>query len=95
MMPLADAALDIIHVETYKRCNDGSHAQRDDVAPDRESDVLLDNDNETKYEADGKHNHVPPPGCLFVVLMHVGVMRIIELSSFGGLERPDCIASPE
>jgi hypothetical protein len=59
------------------------------------SNVLLDDDDEAEYETDHEHNHVPPPRRLFVVLVHVCMMRVIKLSGLGGFESSDRIASPE
>lgn len=48
-------------VVAYQWCNKNSKQQRNDVCPDRESNVLLYDNNEADNEADHKDENIPPP----------------------------------
>lgn len=75
--------------------DDSAHYQCDNVGPDGESDVLLDDNDETEHETDDKDDEVPPLWRVLVVLGHVRVVRIIKLSFFSIFERSNCVAAPE
>lgn len=66
--------------QTHQRSDEGSQKQGDNVSPDREGDVLLGHDDDTENEADDQDPGVPVPRNLFVVLCHVIVVLIVDLS---------------
>ena len=80
---------------TYQWCDENPQQQRDNVRPSRESNVLLNNDNETKNKAEYKDGNIPPPRRLLVVLGHVGVVAIVISAASGALVRPYNISTPE
>jgi hypothetical protein len=80
---------------TYERSDDDAHDERNNVTPDRQSDVLFDHHDETQNEAGDKYDDIPPPRCLLVVLVHVCVVRVIEFTSLGRFESSDCVATPK
>ena len=61
---------------THKGRNEYSHHQRDDVRPDWEGNVPLDDDDETENKTDDKHDSIPPPRGILVMLGHVHVVSI-------------------
>lgn len=80
---------------TDQRSDDDAQDQGYDVSPGREGDVFLDDDDETKNEAEDKDGNVPPPRRLLVVLGHVSVMAIVIAATSSALVGPDDIATPE
>lgn len=80
---------------THKRGNGDAEYQRDDIRPNRQRNLLLDNHDETEDEADNKNKRVPPPGSLLVVLRHVGVVAVAVDSLPHIFESRDNILAPE
>lgn len=65
---------------TYEGSNDTAKDKSNNVRPSGQSDVVLQHNNEAESKADDKNGHVPPPRRLLVVLDHVRVMTVVELS---------------
>lgn len=57
-------------------CDETADQEGNDVGPNGECDVLLDDDDESKDETEDEDSDVPVPWCLLVVLGHVLMMTI-------------------
>ena len=79
----------VVIMKTYEWSNDATNDEGNDVRPSRQGDVVLQHDNEAKSEAADKNDHVPPPRSLLVVLDHVRVVTVVELSLACALVRSD------
>lgn len=97
MLCIAVSQLQLImdRPSTHKRGNGDAEYQRDDIRPNRQRNLLLDNHDETEDEADNKNKRVPPPGSLLVVLRHVGVVAVAVDSLPHIFESRDNILAPE
>lgn len=80
---------------THKWGNSRAEKQRHNVCPPWKRDVLLQDDDKSEDEADNQYTYVPPPGHLFVILVHVIVMDVPINPLFGALESLDNVTSPE
>lgn len=80
---------------THKWCNNRSDQQGNDIRPNLQRDFLFGGNSNSENEASNKHDYIPPPWGLLVVLRHVVMVPIVKSACSGTIIGTADIFTPE